>query len=570
MSRIEWTRLSGDDVEEVVAVLLSRKHPDCIRIRPSQGDGGIDLLLPQPDGSYHVLQVKKFAENLRATQKKQIEKSLKRLTTYAGEQGLLVTRWDLVTPLDPTKENLQWLQGLPTLPNVTVGWRGLIFIEGLVAEFPDVVDYYVRGGKERLQAAVADLTALLRQQSGATDGVEELSAADAGTLLTTLSKRVNAHDPHYSYDLHVTERPLDHRAIDPERLVFVSQVLDANPSVAIAVRARFADAPNIRPIPLSLNIRVPQGSDLEQEVLNFRDYGTDLVLPGEHFDLTADLPGGLSPSPGASTLLKISANPSPNATPQEMRFSITAPDGEELATTTVVLTSSTTGVTGIGGVLHGVEIGEVFDVTLRLNFAEQKLNISVNTRDLASKRLETVRAGVEFMAHFHTPNRLTVHNPYRPQAGQGPMQIGHARDLGAVLQRDIVEALLEIQRAAGRTVRIPPLLGRSAEEFEPWLEAAHLLRREELRVGWTELTFTAAQEPPQDLLANLPGAFIVHHPLTVSVGGEVLDLGLRQFYSPAVQLKADLELPMAPGSQVVLVPAEDPIAVIRWVRPEGS
>ncbi|MFF9818973.1 hypothetical protein [Streptomyces sp. NPDC014006] len=570
MSRVEWTRLSGEEVEEVVAVLLSRRHPDCVRIRPSRGDGGIDLLLPQLDGSHHVLQVKKFAENLKASQKRQIEKSLKRLTTYAQAQDVRVSRWDLVTPLDPTKENLQWLQGLPTLPEVTVGWRGLIFVEGLVSEFPDVVDYYLRGGKERLQAAVADLTALLRQQSGATDGDEPLSAADAGKMLTTLSKQLNAYDPHYSYDLHVTERPLDHSTINPERLMFVCQALDANPSVAIAVRARFSDAPSVRPIPLSLNIHVPQGSDLEQDVLNFRDYGTDLVLSAENFDLTADLPGGLSPSPGASTLLKISANPKPSPTPQEVRFTITAPDGEELGSTLVVLTSGTTGLTGVGGVLRGVEIGEVFDVALRFNFTAQKMNIAIDTRDLADKRLESVRAGAEFMAHFHAPNRLTIHNPYRPEPGQGPMPIGHARDLGPALQRDIVEALLEIQRAAGLTIRIPPLLGRPIEEFETWLEAARLLRGEELRVPWSELTLTTDHEPPQDLLANLPGAFIVHQPLTVSVGDQVLDLGLRQFYSPGVQLKADPERQVGQGSQVVLVPVEDPIALIRWVRPEAS
>ncbi|MFE7329400.1 hypothetical protein ACFU8W_31345 [Streptomyces sp. NPDC057565] len=150
------------------------------------------------------------------------------------------------------------------------------------------------------------------------------------------------------------------------------------------------------------------------------------------------------------------------------------------------------------------------------------------------------------------------------------MPIGHARDLGAVLQRDVVEALLEIQRAAGRTIRIPPLLGRPVEEFEAWLEAAHLLWGEELRMRWSELAFTTGLERPQDLLTNLPGAFVVHQPLTVSVGGEVLDLGLRQFYSPAVQLKVDLERPVIPGSQVVLVPAEDPIAILRWVRSEAS
>ncbi|MFF5144141.1 restriction endonuclease [Streptomyces sp. NPDC013157] len=565
MPRVEWTRLSGDEVEEVVAILLSRRHPDCIRIRPSVGDGGIDLLLPQPDGGHHVFQVKKFAQNLKASEKTQIRKSLGRLSTYARERGLIVSRWDLVTPLDPTKENLQWLEGLPNLPSVSVGWRGLNFVESLVSEFPDVIDYYLHGGRDRLQDAVAELAVLLRQQSTSAAN-QPINAADAERTLTALSNQVNAYDPHYSYDLHVTERILEPRTIDHDRLIFIWQALETTPSVTIAVRARFTDAPNIRPVPLKLNIHVPKGSELEEKVLAFRNFGSELVLPAESYDLTADLSGGLTPSSGTAALLKIRANPQPAPSPQEVRLTISGPDGGELASSTVVLNATTMGMTGAGVLLHGAEIGETFDATMQLDFTAQRMKISIGSHDLAGKRLESIRAGVEFLAHFHEPNQVTLHNPYRSAPLQEPIAIGHPIDEGAVLQRDIVSALLEIQRVAGRTIRVPKLLDRPIEEFLPWLDAAHLLQGKEVRVSWSEMAFSTNENPPQGFLANLPGALVFNEPLTVSVGGEVLDLGYKQFYTPAVRLKDGSDLPSRPGDRIVLEPIDDSVAVVRWIQ----
>ena len=79
MSAVEWTRLSGEQVEELVAVLLCRKFPAATLVRPSKGDGGLDVLVPLSGGGDEVYQVKKFASNLSAAQKTQIEKSLGRL-----------------------------------------------------------------------------------------------------------------------------------------------------------------------------------------------------------------------------------------------------------------------------------------------------------------------------------------------------------------------------------------------------------------------------------------------------------------------------------------------------------
>ena len=89
MARIEWAALSGDEVETVVSMLIFNEHPRATRIRPSQGDFGIDVLVPHPgDTSFaDVYQIKKFASNLDASQKRQIEDSFQRVLVGLERNG---------------------------------------------------------------------------------------------------------------------------------------------------------------------------------------------------------------------------------------------------------------------------------------------------------------------------------------------------------------------------------------------------------------------------------------------------------------------------------------------------
>jgi predicted AAA+ superfamily ATPase len=82
VARVEWTRQSGEDVEAVVAMLLCSRYPNAVRVRPSQGDGGIDVFVPGPAGfgaERAVYQVKKFSENLTSSQKRKIKRSYQRV-----------------------------------------------------------------------------------------------------------------------------------------------------------------------------------------------------------------------------------------------------------------------------------------------------------------------------------------------------------------------------------------------------------------------------------------------------------------------------------------------------------
>lgn len=41
---ISWETLSGEDVERAIATYICLEHPSSVRVRPSGGDGGIDVI----------------------------------------------------------------------------------------------------------------------------------------------------------------------------------------------------------------------------------------------------------------------------------------------------------------------------------------------------------------------------------------------------------------------------------------------------------------------------------------------------------------------------------------------
>src|SRR4051794_16197281 len=161
VSRIAWNR-HPDDVEPVVAILLASRYAGAKRIRPSRGDRGIDVLAPSTEpGMVDVYQVKRFAENLNASQKSQIEHSLEVIGETAAARGVRVGNWYLTLPLDPTPENLDWLAAISSNYEFQCDWRGLSFIDSLAAEFPAVIVYYLRDGRDRLEHAMADLARII-------------------------------------------------------------------------------------------------------------------------------------------------------------------------------------------------------------------------------------------------------------------------------------------------------------------------------------------------------------------------------------------------------------------------
>lgn len=65
MTMVPWSVLAPQHVETIVGVLLGRDRPRLIRLRPSRGDRGIDVVDPlDSPRQVDVYQVKSFATRL--------------------------------------------------------------------------------------------------------------------------------------------------------------------------------------------------------------------------------------------------------------------------------------------------------------------------------------------------------------------------------------------------------------------------------------------------------------------------------------------------------------------------
>ena len=95
MTRLAWERYEGNDVEAVVAMLVNLERPNSVRITPSRGDGGVDILErgASENGGDVVYQVKRYTQPLAASQRDNVEESWTRLKTDPRWAALDVREW---------------------------------------------------------------------------------------------------------------------------------------------------------------------------------------------------------------------------------------------------------------------------------------------------------------------------------------------------------------------------------------------------------------------------------------------------------------------------------------------
>ncbi|MGQ4514762.1 restriction endonuclease [Streptomyces sp. DW26H14] len=550
MARVEWTRLSGDEVEEIVAILLSRENRRATRIRPSQGDGGIDVIVPDAEGVSHVVyQIKKFSQNLGSSEKRQIANSYKRLTAYVAEQDISVSSWKLVMPLDPTRENYAWFCGITEGANFEVDWAGLIFVDGLAARYPDVIDYYAKDGKDRLVEVVTELTHVM------SSGEDSPGPAAAISRIQTLHSQVNRWDPHYSYELMVTEKVPDISTFAMSSVLCVHQTISEERCVSIIIKARFHDAINVRPVPMTLRFNVQPDSPSAEALQEHLDFGTTLELDDGQVELSVDLPGGLGMESSRGNVRIVSyGSQGPG---EDFLFEILSPTGQVISSATVVVESRVTGQTGIGGLVLGKEINGVFEATAKLNFSSGQSSMSVSTSgNFEGMRLEGLHSGISFLSAFHHPNRFRIRNPYSDDSPTAT-EISAARVPVAGALLEVVRSLLTIQKAAGVQIKFPGTRALTPDNVIDWNRAASLLRGEQVSLSWEKMKIPVAVDKRCEFLAQLPAALLFRDELTVAIGVKVIKLGTRQTHCAgvAVNMHADGSPVMDEGG-IEVIPLE--------------
>lgn len=288
--RIPWTRYSGEDVESVLATFISLEERNAIKIRPSRGDGGIDLIVYLDAETVDIYQIKIFAENLKNSQKAQIENSWQELSATTAVLHVKINSWHLVMPLDPTNENLRWAKELVEPSGTKFIWDGLSRVDGWASKYPEVIDYYFSNGKEEVSEYAAKLLSMANLPDCSDPVILE-------NRLRDLCSNLDKLDPYYAYSVHVLSE-YDKRDDFCTRApgVVMSQILVTPGSGRIAI-----DVIEKTPIasmlhPLTFSVKIIAGTDEEKEqAQNFIEYGMPFTsLPAEVIDQDCQLPVGRS------------------------------------------------------------------------------------------------------------------------------------------------------------------------------------------------------------------------------------------------------------------------------------
>lgn len=541
MTRIAWTRYNGDDVEAFAAMCLYRDRPGAVRIRPSRGDGGIDVYVRNSDATFDIYQVKKYAENLTSGQKSDTEKSYNTLKEFAAQREWDINTWHLVLPLDPTPENDEWLARLNINDPFDTKWEGLPKFDNWAADYPQVIDYYFADGNRRLDK---ELMRFLATTSIALPGVdadaareifETVDAAQVLEQVSLLNEAINAADPFYSYIIssgpRQTEPPKP--TGDYPALVATSVREVGDQVITVHILAKFAEATEERPLKVKTTVTVVRGSPEEREWRQFMDYGRTPKNPVPVRDLTFDLPGGLASSHTEAELL---IRPVEGSTePFDRVLSVVSPGGDTIATVMVRFTDVQFSPDRTGGTSTGLDATGLLTAEILTKIEGEHLRVSYNfsLADDTGRNPQHMLDALTFVNAFYAPNLFRIGNPHVPRirsenpiSASGPADDSDTRR--AALYLEYLRALVTIQQHADVEILIPDGDATTSQELFETIRTARLLRGESLRGQWEQITIPIHGEPPA-IDPDCYQQMSMRTPLQATIGEHTVHLGMVRY-----------------------------------------
>lgn len=460
MSRVPWTTYDGADVERVIAVMLCSESPSLTAVRPGRGDGGLDVIVPTGDGQHAVYQVKKFAENLTTNQKTQIEESFKRVLVSAEAGHVEISDWYLTLPLDPTPGNRTWFAEMTADAPFNCEWRGLAFCERLVTDHQDVVDYYLRDGKDRLAAAMSDALAIVAgRDRPESNGL--LPAQEFGDALSASARLVDT-DPHYRFGFRLLPHQPTH-ADGPAGAIYTQAQWESEVGMwlCVDVYARFEQALALDPISFDVRVNLDDpDSQLARDLADFAKYGRPFSAPLGTADIEAHLPGGMGGSLSAAAISILEIN---EGEVRRLRLVLGDEDRNVTAQAFVLFGHPATGLDHRGFYAKGREEGGAFEVEMRghLDDGRQNLNIKQSVDGRVAAEIDN---GVQFARRLHDARAFAVAPTIGliPEAAWNPILESTNRepdegDAEKAVIADLVHALAVLQTRVTFPIRVPKL-----------------------------------------------------------------------------------------------------------------
>lgn len=492
VASIEWSRLSSDTYERMVACLLSHQNPAVRRIDGSGGDGGRDCQFEAADG-LHAYEMKGFpGGRVGRTQQRQVERSLKRSKT------LNPVDWTLITPVDPTPEEWEWFKRLRKTVSFPIEWRGLTWLDLEFAQRTFIADYYIGTTKEKVYDLLRDIH---QEQAALANGVP-----DAVVRVNRLVNHANALDPHYRF------------RIESDGMVSKVTILPA-----------YLGAEVDRPITVEAQFRfdttTEEGRAKEEEFRRALDFGVPAELPGAFVpQVTVDAPAGLG---GTYASPEVSLGPGAPVTtePLDLVFSVVDPVGATVAALELECVPQSTGRRG--SVLIGTDRGSYVTVNVTIDATERKFHINLKARWDRFVPHEFAPVA-KFLNAYREPNFVIVAQPDGGGASE-PFPCGPGLDMpdGVV---EFVRNLAIIQASASLTREVSTF---DVQDLANAAGGVALIRGAAVPVPLGEAQVTVlgtASQGTRQQLGTAPVRLdrVIDAPFELSVAGTVYPLGRRQ------------------------------------------
>lgn len=512
--RIPWTRYSGEDVESVLATFISLEERNAIKIRPSRGDGGIDLIVYLDAETVDIYQIKKFAENLKNSQKAQIENSWQELSATTAVLHVKINSWHLVMPLDPTNENLRWAKELVEPSGTKFIWDGLSRVDGWASKYPEVIDYYFSNGKEEISEYAAKLLSMANLPDCSDPVILE-------NRLRDLCSNLDKLDPYYAYSVHVLSE-YDKRDDFCTRApgVVMSQILVTPGAGRIAI-----DVIEKTPIasmlhPLTFSVKIIAGTDEEKkQVQNYIEYGMPFTsLPAEVIDQDCQLPVGRSYEGFRRGIIKSFDLNTSNCIRSASLF------WEGCGELQLIVDKTTHGTKGVFFSAH--DDTETFKLNFKWDASQPggTLNYEFSFSNLANKRSRDVARTYRFLSEA-TDKKVDLRI-------NGTSALSFNLDI----RDDLIDliniiyglavALETVNRAADSEMPFPDVYKTTKGEIANLRDAARLLDGESVVYSWESHWFNLDGDKVQNL--ECPSLALWIKPLTVRLGDRGVFCGFAQ------------------------------------------
>lgn len=562
MSGYDWANLladhGGEELESLVASLLIRQHPNARQVNPSQGDGGIDIVLDTADGRI-VWQVKRFASPLLSSQWSQVKKSWIRLVDQHVDVEEAtkpkIIEYNLVTPWTPTEERYEAFKELTQDVEFPAHWRGEAWLNGLADQAQDTMQRFKYGPNA--------LEQFLMAKAMIAGSPVELS--DSFSMLEALERRESALDG-------VRDKISENYSVRRTVSAFAGDALPIPPGPAAmhhferradgdwvvhSVSPKSSEAAKRDPISLEVRFR----EDADDETKNTYEEWLDWGVPFKDLPMQTLQSGGpFGAEEFVDTHLSVALG-EPGALPP-LTLKATSEDGEPLARVPLTVVRRTEGVRTDWKYIEAVSAEGTLTVVIRIKLGVD-VSMAVETRSLTGLPPDAVCHELGALHDLGEEALVSV----VIADGQALIKPFTGFQLPGLLQNygyPIARSLRVLQRFTPEMLAMPDLDEVQIREFTSLQRISDIYDGNPLEATWSRILLQVPEDAHDraELLERLKkiehgeqSLVLVHHP-EVSLGSMQFSL-----QHPLVEVRRNLTIEpgvtagrLKPGQEFSLIP----------------